>query len=146
MFVETTPGGRLKAKLRKMDRSLPFTDKCKYVEEAGTTVLQMLFKVDPFEKPCGRQDCLICQGKPGKCTQKSVIYQYDSMICQDEGNSSSYIGETARSDYERAKEHSRLIVAKDMESPMIENNHDHHQDQPVQVRMKVVRIVKRVFD
>ena len=43
MLIPVTPGSELKNKLQKMDRNLPFQNKCKYVEEAGTTILNTLF-------------------------------------------------------------------------------------------------------
>ena len=65
MFIPTTPGGRLKEKLQRMDRTMPFSSMCKYVELGGKTILNKLIKVDPFPIPVGGMStnfALVSQG------------------------------------------------------------------------------------
>ena len=62
---------------------------------------------------------------------KNVIYR------------ATYIGESARSTYERAREHLDLINKIDPESPIIEHKLECHRDNPVSSTMEVIRKVKR---
>ena len=102
MFIPTTPGGDLKARLQRMETNTPFRNRCKYVEQAGPTILSKLFSPDPWKTHCGRDDCIICKSEPGKCTQKTIIYDIECKLCLEENKSSRYIGESSRTAYERA--------------------------------------------
>ena len=116
MFIQTTPGSSLKTQLQAMDLQMGFKNKWKYVEVGGATVLSKLFSPDPSKLPCGGPLCKICPTEPGKCATKSVIYRYEYMICQETHEPYSYIGETARTAFERTREHEKLISSKSTSS------------------------------
>ena len=141
MFVPTTPGGELKTKLQELDRALGFKNKCKYVGTVGKSVLSMMFRKNPWGAPCGRE-CLLCQSAPGKCTMKNIVYKIKCLKCPEEAEA-TYYGETARSTFERAREHTSLIKKMDKESPVVEPYLEQHPGQQVEVTMKVVKKVQR---
>ena len=51
---------------------------------------------------------VICEGSPGVGILKGVVCQCTSNVCDAEGNKAKYVGETARSMYERIQEHKNL--------------------------------------
>ena len=79
------------------------------VEAAGTP-LSRLFNLDLSDGRCHRADCLVCSGFSGRggsrCKIKSVVYMSNCTICKKASSQEGqYIGETARSLYERSREH-----------------------------------------
>ena len=140
MFIPTTPGGVLKAKLQAMDREVGMRSKCKYVETVGQTILSQLFSKNPWKTHCGREDCLMCDTSPGKCTEKSVVYRIDCTICKDEDKETVYFGETARTGFERMREHQALMKNQNLESPVVEHFQEDHPEVQTSVEMKIVVI------
>ena len=146
MFVPATPEGTLKKMLQEMDANMKFSMKCKYVETRGVTLQAMLFKTDPWCLPCGR-NCKMCESMPGKCTKKNAIYRYDCKICEEEdGRPTSYIGQTARTGFERGEEHRKAMENEDPESPFVEHQQEKHPGEPIQVTMKLLKKVIRPLD
>ena len=78
------------------------------MEEAGTKLVHILTKADPFKGPCGRDKCMICPGNDkmaGKCYARNVTYTSTCKVCKARGVVSKYVGETSRSLLERELEH-----------------------------------------
>ena len=71
--------------------------------------METLCKGDPWElTPCTREPCTTCTpswGKPGTCRIKNVIYQDICIPCKQQEISTRYIGESARTMFERGLEH-----------------------------------------
>ena len=146
MFIPTTPRGALKKKLQDMDQAVGFKNKCRYVETVGQSILSILFNKDPWKLPCGRPNCLLCLSEPGSCTTKGVVYNMECLICKEEHQPALYIGETARTPYERCLEHLDLIRLQSEESPFIEHQNEKHPGEEVKVSMKVVSKEPRPLD
>ena len=146
MFIQTTPNSKLKKELQAMDSQMRFANKCKYVEVGGESILSVLFSPDPWRTPCGRSECVLCKTEPGKCATRSVIYKYDCVICQEAESPCSYIGETARTAFERSQEHEKMMRNMDNESPMVEHQVEKHPGLPINMSMKVIRKVQRTLD
>ena len=146
MFIPTTPRGALKKRLQDMDQAVGFRNKCRYVETVGQSILSILFNKDPWKLPCGRPKCLLCVNEPGSCTTKGVVYSMECLICKEDHQSATYIGETARTPYERGLEHLDLIRLNSEESPFVEHQREKHPGEEVKVSMKVVSKEPRPLD
>ena len=114
VFIPRTNEGTLVSKLRRAEEELaPFVGqkKFKLIEEQGVQLRRLLIKKDPWsEMPCGRHMCTACRNleskpKPGSCRTRSVVYSSYCIPCKQEGAKTHYIGESARSTYERGLEH-----------------------------------------
>ena len=110
----------------------------KVVEEAGDKLIDMLRSTNPWKgEHCGREDCWLCwtkemtgKDKTQDCTRRSVVYETWCETClradiaeieesteDDEERKRKieqiqrykYIGETARSAYERGVEHQSAL-------------------------------------
>ena len=117
MFVPKTRGGVLVNLLKAKERELkPYMNsKVRIEEEAGTKLVHILTKADPFRGPCGRIKCTICprnQKMAGKCYSRNVTYTSTCMICKARGVVSKYVGETSRSLLERDLEHHADALGK----------------------------------
>ena len=110
----------------------------KYVEDMGMSIRHLLCKKDPVPEHCGQPTCFPCKETPGKCMRKGALYQIRCLGCQREGKEMLYIGETARTPYDRGLEHMRAIENSNPESPMVEHCHDHHQGILQEFTMKVM--------
>ena len=179
LFVQHTPDSGLAKELRKMIQDLkPWTRiSIKVVERAGERLEDILHKSNPWEGiDCGRDDCLLClssskeERKSGiDCTKRNVVYETWCQTCRDikkkeiekEGATGNkrkkerevddyrYIGETARSSYERGIEHCKDLEYFRNRSHMLKHIVLRHQDmQPkeVEFRMKVCSQHKTAFE
>ena len=147
LFVENSKGGELARNIRevlgRIQNILGF--KIKVVERAGTP-LRMMFPLSKIGegKECGRKDCITCtQDSRGEelppCTKRSVLYEnirlvYNPGAGGEEGKKltppmnipSIYVGESARSLYERGKEHWRAFRNKNDDSHILKHHVLHH--------------------
>ena len=80
----------------------------KYVETLGQTVADRLTRSDQVKAHCGRE-CRMCSTQPGNCTKKNIVYSIECRECIKEGRESKYFGETARTGWERSREHFALL-------------------------------------
>ena len=84
--------------------------KWKLVERGGIQIRNLLISSNLFFKEdCGRQDCFACRDslKPLDCCRRGVLYETSCQQCCDSSGKSKarYVGESARSIYERYGEH-----------------------------------------
>ena len=132
MFIPRTPGGRLITQLREIESNLAKTTKksIRLVEESGIKLKKTLCKSDPWEQvQCGRESCTTCPiGRPGSCRTKNVVYHNICLPCKDMEVSSRYIGETARTMWERGAEHTQDSLNLSKNSHMRDHMMSSHQD------------------
>ena len=133
--------------------------KLKIVERAGKSLTSMLTQSNPWAgNDCGRSCCLICQTKAetGKnlhqsCSKRSVVYETWCADClakkkdtpegEERGGVFKYIGETAKSAYERGANHLYDRKNLDLGSHMLKHALEHHGDEDpndVKFHMKVL--------
>ena len=88
---------------------------------------------DPWsELPCGRIKCTACRNpdakpKSGPCRTRSVVYQSYCVPCQELGETVQYIGESARSTFERGLEHLGDVSCPSKTSHMRDHLTEAHQ-------------------
>ena len=145
--------------------------KIKMVEKAGTKLSDILHKSDPWQgKDCGRDLCLLCKTKAATeknekqdCTQRNIVYETWCLLCErresekieEEGLEEKekkeklkkirlykYIGESARSSYERGLEHQRDFSEMKLDSHMLKHYLDMHEDTPMEEVMFGMKILK----
>ena len=85
---------------------------------------------------------MLCETKPGSCMRKGAVYRITCKICQRNGKSVVYVGETARSGWDRMVEHSRAIRNDNIESPMIEHAQEDHPEEEREFKMEIVSFPK----
>ena len=141
MFIPRTPDGTLITRLREVEAKLAeFNNKpIRLVEEAGVKLLESLCQGDPWENtPCGRGECTTCPaswGRPGTCRVRNIIYQNICIPCKDAEKSTRYIGESARTMYERGQEH-----AEDAKNP---SKLSHMRDHVEQCHQELSEVLQR---
>ena len=108
------------------------------MEYMGRTVSQTLCSKDPWETHCGREECFPCRSAPGKCTRQGVVYLMTCMKCKEEGRGAYYVGESARTPYDRGLEHLKAIRKGDMESPLVEHEEEYHGGLDAEITMKIL--------
>ena len=154
-------------------------NKIKIVEKAGLKLQDLLHKADPWQgMDCQRAGCLLCLTKlaTGRqlgqdCHKRNVVYETSCLTCarkQDEeieemhrGDEEKiremkkrtmrylYVGETARSTYERAFEHlsdmRQLKIKSHMLRHMVEM-HEGEKREDVQFGVRILRQAKTAFE
>ena len=109
-----------------MEDAMGFQDRVKFVERNGANLGAQLVSKDPWGSSCNQPECNMCSHQPGKCDLKGVVYQWECLLCKEEGIRAHYLGETSRTCFERMVEHKRQIEKGDAESPLVEHNMNHH--------------------
>ena len=161
MFVDQTMGGVLAKRLQEVeDRLAGVTGyRIRMVESAGTQLRRMLPNTNPWAgEDCGRPQCYTCkQGgeKREDCKKRNILYESSCSLCnpeqEDKKKKSSlnnakgvYVGESARSIYERAQEHWADRVSQKEDSHMVKHWLSDHADlpEPPPFRIKVVSSFK----
>ena len=113
-YVDTnlsrTPGGILAAEIRAVGHDLNKVgeEKIKIVEEVGKTIFNILSRTNSLgDSTCSDKTCQVStfQGAKGKCQVRSVCYTNMCVLCEQQGTSSKYYGETSKSLGERSREH-----------------------------------------
>ena len=111
MFVPRTRGGELTRRLqeKEMEISKFSLQTVKIIERNGDKLEGVLVRKDPIgETRCGRDDCFLCntqRKEKGVCKNANVVYSITCNTCREEGEESTYWGETARAPYWRGVEH-----------------------------------------
>ena len=139
MFVQHTRESRLKKELQAMEDRLGFADRMRYVEKSGPNLADVLVTKDPWKGHCQRDGCMVCKGTPGVCSTKGVVYEFTCVKCQENGKNAKYYGETSRTMFERIQEHKRMIDKMNPDSPMVEHQMEHHDQEEPNFTVKLVK-------
>jgi hypothetical protein len=124
MFVDQTVGGMLVKRLQKAEYAIAqmVGYRVRMVETSGTQLCRQLPNTNPWSgQNCGRSTCYTCtQGdeKLQNCRQRNIMYESTCTLCNVDTNTeikdvdkrfemekAVYVGESARSIFERAGEH-----------------------------------------
>ena len=160
MQVPSTKDSRLLKMLAKAEPRLAKISKyqVKYVEKSGKQ-LTKYFNKEPVSLKCFREDCHVCRNsnseKPSLCQVKNVVYMGVCVPCEIERASMTkdltnkkikgvYIGETARTLAERAKEHRAAYNRLESKSFMFKHWSSEHPnlDHPPEFKFSVVKTHK----
>ena len=72
-----------------------------------------------------------------------VVYRITCLTCTKQNRKTVYIGESARTSWDRGVEHLEAIRREDRESPLIEHAQDEHPGDPREFKMEVIKYVSR---
>ena len=144
IFVEYSEDSKLAKQIKETLWRLEGIVGCKVkvVEKSGTPIARLFPLTRLWEgSPCARSDCVTCN-QPGEevypCTMRSLTYQNICLVCHPGGgekvaklNTNNkvpgvYIGETARSLYERGREHWRGFRERREDSHIWKHQALHH--------------------
>ena len=161
LFVEHTPGGELAKRLRgtvaRLEGILGF--RIKIIERTGTQVKDLFPLTNIWEgNTCGREDCVPCHQEGEEsipCTKRNLVYESICTKCNPGALKSGptkdlskmypsvYVGETARSLYERSREHWDDYTNGGTDSHILKHHMVHHlgEGEPEMV-FKVVKYHK----
>ena len=146
LFVPRTPNGELAKKLRQAEEDIEKLtgDRIKIVEKAGIMLKRVLHKSNPWAGgPCSRPDCLVCSHEKGggNCQKRNITYKTECQSCQERsGKERIYVGESARTAYERGQEHSQDYLKLKEDSHMYKHWVEEHQGEQRPIfSMKVIR-------
>ena len=139
--------------------------KIKLVERSGRSLTQILTKSNPWGGgDCGRGGCILCQTKAetGKnltqsCTKRNIVYETWCADClkksEDtngvEGGTYKYIGESAKSAFERGANHLYDRKNLDLGSHMLKHSVECHEGidpETVRFHMRVLKYHKSSFE
>ena len=125
------------------------------VESAGTQLRRLVPNTNPWSgADCGRETCYTCNQRGEKledCKRRNIIYESSCTLCNPEVETKKgrkkmndvkgvYVGESARSMYERAQEHWADRMSQKEDSHMVKHWLDKHADlqEPPPFHIKVV--------
>ena len=140
--------------------------------------MDLLHKADPWKGiDCGRELCFLCstkkkteKKKEQDCTKRSIVYENWCITCEkreierleemeiseDEKKENlrkiklyKYIGETARSSYERSLEHLRDYKEMKLDSHLLKHFLEHHKEEEmeeVEFGTRIVQEYRTAFD
>jgi hypothetical protein len=166
IFVPQTKNSELAKRLREHENEMEKHTgyRIKIVERSGRGLNRILTKSNPWGgEDCGREGCLLCQTKAaaGKnltqsCTKRSVVYETWCALCMkreeetsgQEGGVYKYIGETAKSAFERGANHLYDRKNLDLGSHMLKHSIEHHEGvdpEDVTFHMKVLKYHRSSF-
>ena len=144
--------------------SLPYIDEqllCKVkskVKKSGLNVRIAWFNQNILKKKLvrsslqkpkcpGGQRCHTCKsGFSGDCTQKNVVYELSCNICHEQGQKTTYIGETKRPVRLRFNEHYRDVQNETEDSPMGDHFRESHPQAEGHTVPLSIRILYRASD
>ena len=154
VFVPRAPNGALAVQLRQLELEMQKLSniKIKIVEEGGDMVKDLIHKSNPWAgENCLREACLVCrrgEAGQGDCQRRNVVYKTWCLTCQKRNRDSLYLGETARTAFERGGEHSRDFKTKKENSHMFCHHEQEHLEKGEEAvfAMKVVRSHKSALE
>ena len=116
IIVPATPNSELVKMLREVaNRETDAGLKFKVVERGGRTMKSEVQISNPTATPgCSSSDCLACKDGPGtggSCRRSNALYKLSCCMCP-ESERCTYVGETARNLYTRAREHVNKYQSK----------------------------------
>ena len=156
LFVDNTSKGLLAKRLQDEERKLGRMTgyQVRIAESAGIALSRLLPSTNPWGcTDCEREDCVPCsQGEEKRinCKVRNILYENKCTVCNEEetgehkqkttafqlAGKGIYVGESARSLYERSKEHDRDKEGRMMESHQIKHWQLEHKDLDAPPRFK----------
>ena len=134
MFIPRSTGGKLLSMLKEKERELSCLGKQRIhlVDQAGTQLVALLTSSNPWlNKDCLRPKCSTCASGDSKvvgtCFKRSVVFSDVCTKCTKE-KQAKYIGESARSLFERGSEHLKNAVKKRDPSHIEQHRAESHPD------------------
>ena len=160
MFVDQTVGGVLAKMLQEVeDRLARITGyRVRITETSGSQLCRILPNTNPWgTKDCERGNCYTCSQSGEKmedCKRRNILYESVCLVCNKEEVNKKYkskweefkqmdgiyVGESARSLFERVGEHWQDVQSGNCESHMLKHWYDKHrgeEDTP-KFRVKMV--------
>ena len=100
-----------------------FNKNIKIIEQAGVRLKHTLGKSDPWanKQKCVRPTCTTCDAGEkhwGTCSTRNQVYKNTCIRCTEEGAEAKYVGETARTLWERNGEHQADAISTRQQSHM----------------------------
>ena len=152
--------------------------KIKMVEKAGVKLVDQLHKSDPWEGgDCERENCLLCKTKVTHeevrrqdCTRRNIVYETWCLSCEKRDKEKieaeeedekireekirrmplyKYVGETARSAFERGIEHHNDYEGLKIDSHMLKHYLEKHEDEDfekIKFGMKIIKTARTAFE
>ena len=120
--------------------------KFRIVEGGGKTVQRAVQQSNPTaSNGCQGRDCLACKGGAGSgvsCRKSNVVYRLDCNLCPED--QCTYVGETSRNLYARAREHVNKYMSRKTRAESFITTHqdDKHSGLPADFTAKVVESFK----
>ena len=152
LFVPRTKGGELAKRLRTEEENLEGITgyRLKIVERSGKQVRREFCKSNPWAgTPCQRTGCLVCEqeGGEGGCRKRGILYKTTCLQCKGTDKEASYIGESARSGYERGLDHQRDYESMELDSHMMKHQILSHGElqEKLTFQMKILRVHTSAF-
>ena len=165
MFVEQTVGGVLAKRLQEVeDRLAAITGyRVRITETSGSQLCRILPNTNPWgQGDCERVECYTCSQSGERledCKKRNILYESVCLVCNKEDTGGKfkskweefkkmkgiYVGESARSLFERVGEHWQDVRSVNSESHMLKHWHDQHKDQEGAPRF-CVRLVSSFGD
>ena len=157
LFVPRTPGGELARRIRQSETQMEQITgyRVKIVERGGVMIKRMVVKTNPWnDGSCGRPQCLICRHENGggDCSKRSVTYRTRCEVCHErnekkgEAKEMIYVGESARTGFERAEEHEADYTKAAEDSHMYKHWLTEHQtEEKPTFSMKILKRHKSAF-
>ena len=178
LFCPHTEGGTLAKNLRKAEEDLEKLTgyRMKVVEKGGDRILDLLQTSDPWRgEDCGRAGCWPCRtkmwtekDKKQDCSRRSVIYETWCQTCltreeekiEEENEMEKkrllekiprfkYLGESARSSYERGAEHLDGLEKLSQDNHLVKHIALHHQKdalENIKFGMRVRKMMRTAFE
>ena len=117
-FYPPTPGGELNQEigqvLKEEGRRLGMS--LKAIETGGVSLGKMLVHPDLKRgEPCGRPGCVLdltCGGEGGPHNVPSAVYRGECKLCEAQGETGEYWGESGFSGFHRCEQHKTDVVSR----------------------------------
>ena len=158
MFIDQTTEGRLAKKLQEVEDRLARASgyRIRMVELSGTQLQRLLPNTNPWSgHECGRVNCYTFdQGGEvlDDCKRRNILYESRCVVCNPEEDAKPekvgelskkegvYVGESARSIFERANEHRGDVQGRKDDSHVVKHWLSSHQElnSPPKFRIKVI--------
>ena len=127
------------------------------MERSGTQLSRILCQRNPWAgEDCSRPDCLVCgdgEAGGGDCRRRNITYITTCITClknkkegATEKGPAQYVGESARSAYERGREHLDGYKQGKEENHMMKHRVMDHPGENVIFRMKVLAKHRSAFE
>ena len=139
MFVEATPGDKLLKMMRETEDKYRISNdhRIKFVSKAGTKLVNLVERRNPFEAKCKKNECPVCDNsdKPKtNCMTNNVCYEAKCKTCEQKGKNYHYTGETARNLHKRSKEHVKGLESNKKDNWMVRHIEKEHKDNEKEVK------------